>query len=95
MTIDAKIVDAKKQVRTVSFHDDDPSDIELIKALGGKEGDDFEYLGEVDQWSVIRLKGGSDRMVVGKPPQNSAPVKRRQSCVLADGQAASVAYFFP
>lgn len=94
MAIDVKIVDDKKTVRTISLQDDDPSDIELIKALGGTDGDDFEYLGEVDQWSVIRLKGGSDRMVVGSPPQNDAAVKRRQSCVLADGQAANVAYFF-
>lgn len=95
MPIDAKIVDAKKNVRTVTFHDDDPSDVELIKALGGKDGDDFDYLGEVDQWSVIRLKGGRDRMVVGTPPQNSAPVKRRQSCALTDPEAVGVATFYP
>lgn len=94
MTIDVKIVDDKKNIRTISFQDDDPSDTELIKALGGTDGDDYEYLGEVDQWSVIRLKGGSDRMVVGKPPEIDAAFKRRQSCVLTDSQAASVAYFF-
>lgn len=95
MPIIAKIVTTAGAVRHVTLSDD-PSDQEIINALGGKVGDDYDTLGQANGYEVLRLKNGStDKIVIGEPPQNSAPVKQRRSCTISDTNAANLAKSFP
>ncbi|EPR22618.1 hypothetical protein L905_20550 [Agrobacterium sp. TS43] len=95
MPIIAKIVSTTGAVRHVTLSDD-PSDQEIIDALGGKVGDDYDMLGQANGYEVLRLKNGStDKIVIGAPPQNSAPIKQRASCTISDTNAANLAKSFP
>lgn len=95
MPIIAKIVSTTGAVRHVTLTDD-PTDQEIINALGGKVGDDYATLGQANGYEVLRLKNGStDKIVIGDPPQNSAPVKQRASCTISDTHAVNLAKSFP
>lgn len=63
MPIDAKIVDAAKNVVTVTFSNDEPDDIDMIFALGGSDGDDVHSLGYVGEWEVLAITNGKDRLL--------------------------------
>ncbi|TAW15082.1 hypothetical protein ELI25_04065 [Rhizobium ruizarguesonis] len=95
MPIIAKLVSTTGAVRHVTLPDD-PSDQEIIDALGGEVGDDYTWLGQANGYEVLRLNNGSnDKIVIGDPPQNSAPIKQRLSCTISDANAAKLAKSFP
>lgn len=91
MTIDAKIVDAAKKVKTVTFSNYNPSDPELIAAMGGGPNVDIHPVGDVDQWAVFKLNGGVDRLVIGIWTEGDEPNKRRITCDLSDAEAVRIA----
>ncbi|WP_104822844.1 hypothetical protein [Rhizobium sp. NXC24] len=93
MPIEAKIVDGAKNVKTVTLPDD-PSDREMIDAIGGGPGVDIHHLSQSGDYEVLRLTGGVDKLVIGKAPQISAPVKKRITCTISDAHAVNLAASF-
>jgi hypothetical protein len=82
MSIDAKRIDAAGDVITIQLPDD-PSDVDLIKVLGGKG--DLVTRGWIKEWEVLTADG-TTTLVVGRPPPISSAPKRRTSCNLTDSQ---------
>lgn len=86
MPINAKIVDAAGEVKTIKLPDN-PSDEDLIRALGAKGylvahrawAGGYEVLGTID--------GNGATLIVGLPPHMNGPPTLRTSCNLTDDQA--------
>lgn len=95
MTIDVKIVDAARNVKTVTFPTADPSDAELIAAMGGGPDVDIHPVGDVEEWAVFKLSGGKDRLVIGKWSYGEGPNKSRITCNLSDAEAVNIATHWP
>ncbi|MBX5160402.1 hypothetical protein HJB89_25290 [Rhizobium sp. NZLR8] len=94
MPFDAKIVDPAKNVSTVTFPTDDPTDVELIAALGGGADVDIHPVGDVEPWAVLKLSGGTDRLIIGKWSHGDGPSKRRITCDITDAEAVRIANFW-
>jgi hypothetical protein len=89
--IEAKSVNQNGHVTTVQLPDD-PSDSDLIKALGG--GDNCVSLAQVGDWEVLRVSGQTNpTLVVGAAPPMSAETKRRKTCPLADSKIIALVRF--
>ena len=89
MAIDAKRVDANGNIRTVRLTTDDPSDVDLIGALGGKGN--LITLGQIGTWEVLTTSEAPDEaLVVGRPPFISDYPKRRTSCTLDDDKISQI-----
>ena len=85
MTITAKKISPDGSVVDVSL-DDDPTDIDLIKALGGKRQSDIVTIGWIHSWEFLKIAECDDLLIVGAPPYvGSNP--QRQTCDLNDQQA--------
>ena len=81
MTITAKKVRGNSNVENVSLSDD-PTDRELICALGGKG--ELVSVGIVCQWQVITTDQTDDHLIVGVPPYVVDLSKSRECCTLSD-----------
>ena len=89
--IDAKLVNAAGKVTTIRLQDD-PSDADLIKALGG--GPAIVTRGVVGAWEALRIAGTSaPTLVIGAAPYLHAQVKQRQTCNLPDAKVQALVTF--
>lgn len=87
MPINAKIVDVDNNVKTVIFQSHNPSDRELIAAMGGDDGVDIHPVGDYEPWAVFKLSGGADRLLIGKWTHGGDVNGRRISCDIDDDEA--------
>lgn len=68
---------------------DDPTDPDLIDALGGLG--DLVKVGEwEDQWVILTTTESNDYLIVGFPPYISADSPKRRTCNLSDQQAKNL-----
>lgn len=68
---------------------DDPTDQELIDALGGQGNLVTEKQWE-DQWEILKSTESDDYLIVGVPPHISADSPKRKTCNLSDQQAKNI-----
>jgi hypothetical protein len=88
--IDAKRIDAKGGITTVPLSSEDPADIDLVNALGGKGH--LMTLGQIGPWEVLSTSDRKDEtLVIGRPPYISDHPKRRSSCTLDDKKVTRIA----
>ena len=84
MTITAKKVSPDGFVVDVSL-DDNPTDVDLIKALGGEGQSDIVTIGQVYSWEILKIAECDDLLIVGAPPYMGSG-SQRQTCNLKDQQ---------
>ena len=83
MSIDAKRINSTGTVSTVTLTTDDPSEVDILDALGGKGN--LVTLGRIGPWEILKTsEPNSDTLVIGAAPYIDAHPKRRTSCTLDD-----------
>ena len=85
MTITAKKISPDGSVVDVPL-DDDPTDINLIKALGGEGQSDIATIGQIYSWEILKIAECDDLLIVGAPPYMGSG-SQRETCNLNDQQA--------
>jgi hypothetical protein len=91
--IDAKLLREDGTVTTVQIPDK-PTDVDLIRALGGDPADDDIHLyGNVRGWDIIYRTGTKDKLVLGETPYLTYD-RPRQPCHLDDGQVTKLVEYF-
>ena len=91
MTINAKRITKAGNITDVPLQND-PSDNDLAKALGGTG--DPQTIGTVGDWEVLTLpegQGQGDILIVGQPPHINDDPKLRKSCTLTDKDVKKIA----
>jgi len=83
MTIIAKIVSDDFTVRSVELPNV-PSDNDIIRALGGEDGEDIFTFGGMAGYDVIRLFDGREKMVIGNAAYLKEPQRARITCAMPD-----------
>ncbi len=91
MAIQAKRIDPDGNVTTIDL-DDNPSDMQIVEALGGTDDGDLLYRGTVDGWEVHALftDMNGDFLIIGEAPDSEENYLGRASCNLTDDQVRDI-----
>lgn len=93
MRLIGKILQPSGQITDVTFQNSDPSEKDLLNAIGSPEN--YVTLGRVDNWEVLAPapyeKGKETKfLVIGAPPNIDSDPKLRRSCDLNDEQVVQL-----
>lgn len=92
MTINAKRITKEGNITDVPLQND-PSDNDLAKALGGTG--DPQTIDTVGDWEVLTLPANQgDILIVGRAPHINNDPKCRKTCTLNDEQVKKIAKLF-